>query len=901
MIEVYPSRLTDKGKETYKVKGRQLLVDWLYANGIDKATRLDMLPMSLYVNGDRLLPSQWKTTHFTNRDKVEIYREPKGTDPFSITFALLFGAKAVLSALMPKMPTAPGARNGAGEALDEASAKGNKVKLNQVIPECFGFNPQRYPDYLVVPRRYFAAPREQRIEMMLAVGRGSYDIELSAVKVGQTTLLSLGDDASFTIYGPGADLSSDPAHLFWYPAPEVGTSSTGAAGLELTVSTDLTPNATASVFVFDNDTVTIPVGAGSFPADWTSGLLLAIAAPYGYTVDDGTGTGGRDVINGPVAQLGFTNGDLIEIQGNNAGQYTVFSQTAGTLQLDYPGGAPATGLVTGPVTMAIAYTGQRFRIISRTDQVLTVERIKNDGTADTTWPGWDSLSSNQGQVRLDSSNLQGGYRGPFPACPQGEKVVKIEYDVFFAGGLTGLGREGQFYMLETQHTFEWRDMAVGGLWNTVTQTMSGDSPDAKGFSFQIDLPYPMRPECRIKRLPTQIGRVEEAQDDSMWYGLKGLMVTSPTSYEGITTISVNIRGGDRISAQSESLINLACTRILPILRSGVWQGAVPTREISAAVGQVVRDVGYSDTADLDIVELENLEATRWTPRGDTYDRVITEADTVKGILQEILQAGFAQMTIDRGVLTPVRDELRGPEFNSVYNPQVMLEPLEYEFKLPEQPDDFNGVDVEYFSHATLQTETIQCRLPGDAGTRVETIKVDGVGVDFRAWRIGMRRRREHIYRQREYTFQTELDALNSGYYDYVALGVTTPGYGQSAELEDYELSGPGAIITSTEPLDWTKPGEYKVLVRRYDGTASGPYVATMLDKYNMRIPVPLDFVPDLGGDFERPIIQFGHEDTWCFPALITDIQPQGTRTCKVTAVNYDPRMYADDDNFPPDD
>ncbi|MNQ81491.1 hypothetical protein D3C85_965140 [compost metagenome] len=414
----------------------------------------------------------------------------------------------------------------------------------------------------------------------------------------------------------------------------------------------------------------------------------------------------------------------------------------------------------------------------------------------------------------------------------------------------------------------------------------------------------MRAECRAKKIFVNQGSADpenEQQDTMMWYGLKGLMPSSsPTSYPGMTVMTADIRGGDRISSQSEALINLECTRILPVLRDGVWQTPEPTREISAWVGHVVRSVGYSDTTDLDIAELERLETTYWTPNGQWYDKIILEADTVKGNLLECLRAGYSELTIERGVLTPVYDGPRGPDFDHVYNPQVMLEPLRYEFKMPDQPDDFDGVDVEYFDHGTKQNETIECRLPGDAGTRVEKIKIEGVGTSVRAWRLGMRQRRSHIYRQREYTFETELDALNSGYWDYVALGVATPGYGQSAEVLDYVVLSEGAMLTVSEPLDWSTPGDYKVIVRRKDGTASGPYTPTEVDEYTFTIPIELDFIPDMSGVTEAPIIQFGHVDKWCFPALITEVAPRGTRTCGVTAVNYDVRMYADDNNFPPD-
>lgn len=907
MIEVFPSRLTDDGVERYETNSPQTILTWLRANGVTVADeQLSMLPMSVYLNGDRLMPGQWKVETFTPSDHVEIYREPKGSDPFTITFALIFGAKAAITALMPKLPTIDTSTRGSGAALDEAAAKGNKVKINQTVPELFGFHPARYGDYVGGPRRYFAGQREQRIEMNLCIGVGRFLIPPSRVKAGQTPLLSMGADASFTIYPPGADMSADPAHRSWYTAPEVGASSTGAAGLELTVGSNLTNQATASVFQFVGDTINIPVGAGSFPADWVDGLLIAVAAPYPYLITDGGGDDGRDIIAGEITQLGFVAGDTIEIGGDNAGNYVVHSATATELQLDYEGGAPATGLVLGSVTMAISFRGLRWRVLTSGTQTLLVERLKSDGSTDDDWPGWNDLSSNQGRVRLDSSNLVGGYRGPFPACPEGELVTRIEWDNLFPAGIVGLGAKGDQYTVGTSQQFEWRDMAISGAWTTVNTVSSGATLDAIGVTHGTDVPYPMRPECRQKRSPKVGGENSaEVQDTTMWIGLKGLMVNATrTSFPGVTMMTCDIRGGDRLASQTESLVSVECTRILPVLRDGVWVDEIPTREISAAIGYVMRNIQYSDTEDLDIVELERLERDVWTPRGDTYDRAFASPGTVKSVLAECLSVGFAELTIDRGVIKPVRDEPRGEIFDHVYNPQVMLKPLAYEFQGPDLPDQFDGVDVEYYDHTTRQDEVVRCRmrLPGGAfepGVRVQKLRLEGVRNREKAWQWGMRERRKMLYITKSFTFNTELDALNSSYKDYVALGVSVPGYGQSAEVKAIAAMGANTLIKSGEPLNWTQPGTYKVIVRRRDGTASGPYIATRIDDYRFTIPGSLDFVPDMSGVTEPPIIQFGHGSKWVYPALITDVTPSGTKTCKVEATNYDARVYLDDDNYDP--
>ena len=899
MIEVFASRFPDAAREQYSLDGKTTVLKWLYANGISPDRDLQSLPMSVHVNGMHSMPSQWEGCEITPRDYVEIYREPKGTDPFSITFALIFGAKAALAALMPKLPTQSSANNRTGEGLDEASAKGNKVKLNSIRTEIFGRNPARYPDFATPGRRYFAGPREQRVELNLFVGVGSYEIPISRVKVGETPLNTLGTDARFAIYEPGEDMSGDPAHLNWYPAPEVGASSSGSPGLELTLSSDLTEDVTASAMTFDDKTVAIPSGSGSFPADWTTGLLIRIGAPYAYTVTDGTGTDGRDVINGDIASLGFPDGATIEIAGVNAGTYVIFSQTATTLQLDYLGGVPATGLTLGDVVMALGYPGLRYSITAISPQLMTVDRLLEDGTVDGAWAGWALRTTNQGQIRLDISNYSGGYRGAFPACPEGELVTAVEWSVLFTTLLKISSSTGAESDAISAHQFEYRDMAVGGAWTQVVKHMTANSMDSVGFTFRETMPYPMRPECRIKRLPPPPQpSPENNKDDSQWYSLYGLLHNqSPTSYAGMTMLTCDIRGGDRLSSRAENLISLECTRKLPVLRGGVWQPMQPTREISATIGYICREVGYSDTEDLDIATLERLESTRWTPRGEYYDKIITEQGTVKDYLVEALIPGMSELTIDRGMVTAVRDEPRGEVFDHVYNPRVMLAPLSRNFTAPQLPDQFDGVDVEYFDHITKQDEVIQCRLPSDLGVKVKKERLEGVGDPVRAWRYGMRVRRGYLYRQETYEFETELPGLNSSYFSFAGLGDSTPNYGQNAEIVSY-LPGSPVTLTASIDLDWSTPGTYKVVVRRRDGTASGPYTATRINDRTFTIPT-LDFVPDLESASLPPIIQFGHESRWIYPALITEVNPKGTRTCGMKAVNYDVRMYADDNNFPP--
>ena len=91
-----------------------------------------------------------------------------------------------------------------------------------------------------------------------------------------------------------------------------------------------------------------------------------------------------------------------------------------------------------------------------------------------------------------------------------------------------------------------------------------------------------------------------------------------------------------------------------------------------------------------------------------------------------------------------------------------------------------------------------------------------------------------------------------------------------------------------------------IAIRKLDGTLSGPYNATRgTDDYHVVLDAPLDFIPTFAPDKEPPFYQFGPATRWHFPALVTDINPSSTDTVSVKAVNYDERVYADDDSTAP--
>ncbi len=892
MIRVYPNKLTleaDGLCDEYQTDRRMSIAEWFEQDG--------GLPpagsVSVKLNGDLIFENQWAGTAFGSRDDLVICVEPKGADPFSITVALFAGVKAVFSMLMPQLPGTPNAP-GTGDSLSEGSAKGNKVKLGDPIREAFGLS-KIYPDYLLPSHKYFSDYREQQLELALCVGKGEYQIFANNVRIGDTPLLSFGSDASYQFYGPGEFVGNNEAFEWWHTAPEVGSSSTGAAGLELTATTSVTQFPDATTFTFSGYSIS---GNVAFPTDWEVGLVLRVESPYTYTVTDG-GSGARDVVNGPLSMLAPETGDTIEVSGVNAGIYQVagYDPMGQSMTLNYADGSPANQMTTGQGLAAIGPQGLRFRITSISGATITVDRLDSAGSTDSSFPGFNNLTTSSARIQVSPENIEGGWRGWFAACPENELTQQVQWDMFFPEGLCQVGNTGNVVSLGAYYTLQWRDAALGDAApiTSIDYVHTNNTLDQGGYTTNLTLPYMMRPQLRVrKNLP--FGTSLEFHDTIQWYGLRAKL-RAPTSYQGVTVMGLRCLVSDRIAAQTESLVHVIATRILPYRRNGIWQAKMPTREIAPAAMYVAKSLGYTDN-DLDLIEFDRLGDGVWRQRVDSFNKNITEESTAKEVINSMLNAGFAELTIDRGMIRPVRDEPRST-LEHMYSPQNMTRSLSRDVAMP-SPDDYDGVQVTYMDRLTWAETTVNCQLSGEpAGRKLEKVNADGIIDRDKAYQLGMRRRRAQVYRRDTYNWSTEMDALNSRYWSYCAVADDVPGYGQSAILVGWTSGNNMVLLESSEPLDWSGPTAYVVALRRPDGTVSGPYAATRVDDYRLTVPM-LDFTPEVEWVEEPPHILFGPVDRWTYRVLVTEVNPSGYDSASVSGIGYDARVYYDDDSRAPD-
>ncbi|UUO12758.1 host specificity factor TipJ family phage tail protein [Alcaligenes faecalis] len=903
-IRVFLSGTCEQPCETHEWTGT--LAGFFASKGL--AYTLAEQPKShVTVNGQSLPMLEWADRHLDAGDDVEMRLIQHG-GVFSGLGKLLGSIfNFAFGWLMPKSGSQNYGSPEQGQRLETTSAKANQPKLGDVVPELAG-RFRRFPDYLTPPRRRFVNWREQWLEFHACIGPGQYQIHDADVKVGDTPFSALGADGSYAIYGPGADLSGTSTHEHWHTVPAVGGTSSGTAGLEMSTELANRENTQPASYSFDGSYIWRS-SESEFPPGWGAGTIVNIHFPQQFEVtrpDTTFPNPQRNRFTGAFKHLmpfsGF-EGLTMEFGGQRydvlTGAMDLDENGDGWIEFVYPKEDPEepTSWVNfvplGQQTIVFQRSPvPRYSIQQYSADNIVVWRLLPNGQSDPSWRGFPQVTTGEATVTFNGGTVYGEWSSEFVATPGKETTTGIEIDFFFPNGLGYIRDNGDVTTQGLGIEIQYRN-ADGGPRTTISKWYENWTLDQIGITESISVPQ-MRPAVRVRRVGASATSTQ-VKDTIQWYGLKSRLRTR-TSYPRWTTMAAKLRVGGRLGAQSENQINVVATRMLPVLQSdGTWSASQPTRDISAFARYITGSIGYSDL-NLDADELQRLDAI-WKARGETLDHVY-DLTTAQDALKLAFRAGFSELTVSHGLIRPVRDDVR-TQFEQSYSPLNMTKPLR-ESVSPRKPMDPDGVEVEYIDAETWTSMTVKCLLPGDQGFKLEKLKLDGVTDRVRAWRIGMRRRREQAYRNREYSFGTEMDAFNSEYLSYVPLFDDEPGNAQMGLLVNISPASGGALLRISEPLRWVADVPHSVGYRTPEGKFVGPFVASPgPDDFSIIANIPLPW-PEVSLKQELPHVYFGLTADWIKPALITNIQARGTDATDVTAANYDVRVYADDNNNPPD-
>lgn len=532
---------------------------------------------------------------------------------------------------------------------------------------------------------------------------------------------------------------------------------------------------------------------------------------------------------------------------------------------------------SGTETAAAGRPDFLYSIVSITGSTIDVNPV-----GESFWGGFPAgISNATSYVSLDPGSQEGGWVGPFVAVPPGKTADAFEVDVFYPAGLIWYTSKGYWRETSSGGMIQWR-VVGSGTWNDVPFTHTAMTPDQIGFTVRVTPPTPGRFEVRM--------RGDGWDHKKQWTGLRSRIVGAPATYPGMTVAHVRLRSGDQISGAVENKLSIRAMRILPTAQDP--EVMEPTRDIAPFFLHMMSTVGYGR----DMIDIPKIQALHsiWQSRGDTFDLSVNGNSTLKTVANYCLQAGFAELTLHRGLISAARDAEQTGSPPRVYSPQELVSPL-VESSESIMPDDIDGVDVEYVDYTTGRRLVESYRLPGDSGVRVQKIQAPGVTGRTQAWRIAARHRRMAAYRRTAYKGVTELAAMNSYYMDYIGLQDGIPEWGQSAFVIDYDADEL-TLTLSEDVLPIT--GDPVIMLRRADGTATEPVA---IDDIDGRV-VTLEEFPsgiEITNDPNGPtIVYLGSIDRITHKALMVSVRPSAEGRVEFQAVNMDNRVYAEDDNEP---
>lgn len=845
----------------------------------------------IVLNGAVVPLSQYKYTYINIHDDLKIIIAPKG----GIVKAIGGLLSGIFNVVFGLFGINQGGRGGAssrgftqGERMEASSLRANIPGQGASVPELFGY--VRHFCYMLSEiRKVYVNLREQVMYVTLHVSIGHmHDVR---PYLGTTPLWEMGG-TEYWVHNPGDNLSGhEPAQL-WHNSPAVGGTSAGTAGIVLSVDVAETINVNPGSYLFNGLEITRT--SGVWPPGWGNGTVVNVLYPRTYQrareqIGSWIGTGYRTIYTGYFGhtELGQDvffpwNAEVITDHGGGVKSLVFWLPETETDDRIYKDDGP-DGIT--PIVEAYGSVIQ-WTVSSVNGNTLTL--FPNNGLI---FESNETVQSSE--VNYLRGELYGEYTSGFVVTPNGIKTQLVEYDTMFPQGLCYMSDSGDVQSRSVTVETEFSDEAGIVPTVTVTRTYTAATRDQIGFTEQFA--YAAAARCRVRRRRVGVGsQTPNVVDETNWSGLK-TRLPDKTSYPGWTTLTVKLKTGNQLGAQSENQINIYGTRMLPTLQDDfTLSGLVPTRDISAAAIRVASAGGYNlDAWHRDIL---HLHKTYWSPRSEFFDYAM-DGTTIQTAVNMILNAGMSQLTMKNGYLAPVRDIPR-TAFVQGFSPQNGATEF-LETTTHHRSDDNDGYLIEYTDADTWEVMTVRCLAPNSLGVRLKKEKVPGVTSRVIAYRIGMKKALSDYYRRTAHKFKTNASGLNAFYMDYVSVITSLRNWGQSFKLLHLEQNGDKALLVLSERIVFESISPpYVAGVRGRKGEVLGPFPARLIDDLTIEISGLTSPLRQPTLDEELPDVYFGEEGRLSHAALVQTVNPSGLRSAEIETINYDERVYQYDDAYP---
>lgn len=320
----------------------------------------DKLSVSIYIDGRKADYD----TQLAGVNELKIVIEPQGVEAaFAIVAAIVAVASVAYSLyMMNRLKADNPAKTSDTSTIYDVNAQGNKVRLQQVVPENFGLI-KHFPDYLA-DKHTFYRRNKKYIDMILCQGAGWYDYKTdgSDIFIGNTPFSGYSNsDVRYQVFDPGADVSAngieEGMHKCWYSSTEVTSS-----GKTLDPFGNVDPSESGGYVVYTG---------GKSIANYKDGGLSWHIMPKSFCgvywayvgYRPSTSTGGGQAFILAAASLGVKAGDYIRI--TNAPDIRAWAADAD---------ADAVLLDSGNVQITWAGTWSDLACIADTSVNVTLEK-----------------------------------------------------------------------------------------------------------------------------------------------------------------------------------------------------------------------------------------------------------------------------------------------------------------------------------------------------------------------------------------------------------------------------------------------------------------------------------------------------------------------------------------------
>ena len=312
------------------------------------------------------------------------------------------------------------------------------------------------------------------------------------------------------------------------------------------------------------------------------------------------------------------------------------------------------------------------------------------------------------------------------------------------------------------------------------------------------------------------------------------------------------------------------------------------RSLSAPIKYICESSKFGKIYDeQNLMQLDQM----WNTAGLNFDYRFDKSTTVLEAIKQCMQVGYTEPIIDGNKIKGTyRSENAYIEQMFTANNMTGEPKITYNFITPTDNDE---ADITYMNPSNWKQDEVYVDI--DKATNeasvynyqnsLNTEKVEVLAVTdvTKAIKLGARRLREVMYQRKQIDFDCEFDALNCNYGSLIAVALPQDLNAYSGYIINYDSNTLICELSDTVPSDVSL-----IYIRRYDGTVQ-QINCTYIDNTHVQLLSELDF--NLRSNIQLDLLHYAIgkiEKYW-----VTSIKPSDKK-CSVTAINYDARVFVDD-------